>query len=426
MPSTIYALVDCNNFFVSCERVFNPKLLNKPVIVLSNNDGCAVSRSNEVKGLGITMGEPLFKFKDLVRKHNITILSSNFSLYSDLSARVMSTISQYVPELEIYSIDEAFLNLTTMQTNLDLNVFCTDLANKIEQCTGIPVSIGIAATRTLAKVANHIAKKQGATNRVFYLNSPQKISNILSDCKVSDIWGIGRQTKDKLQSMGVSTAAQLASLTEKTVKSAFNIVMWRIVQELNGKDVINLRDSTVSKQQIMVSRSFGHRVTSLSDIEQALATYTSMACEKLRKQRSVAGGLSIFLHTGLHSKVEAVYRNSSYITLASRSNDTRVIFHAAKQALNEIFKPEHRYQKVGIILRDLSSADNMQFDLFGHANVAKSDNLMILLDQINNKLGRSSIQFAAAGLEKAWRMNIKYKSNNYTGAWEELPVVRLC
>jgi len=424
MQSTIYALVDCNNFFVSCERVFNPKLINMPVVVLSNNDGCAVSRSNEAKQLGIPMGEPLFKIKDLVKKHNVAILSSNFSLYGDLSARVMSIIDQYVPEIEIYSIDEAFLNLTSLQHSYDLNYFCAELARKIEQCTGIPVSIGIAPTRTLAKIANHVAKKQGITNRVFYLDSPQKTAEILAKFKVRDIWGVGRQGEKKLQAIGVVTAAELAALSEKTVKTAFNIVMWRTVQELNGVPCINFSHSA-NKQQIMISRSFGKRVTELSDLQQALATYASMACEKLRKQRSVAGGFYVFLHTGLHGAIETVYKNSGYITLASSTNDTRVILHAAKQALSELFKPGYRYQKVGIILSNLSAVDSMQFDLFGHRDLDKSDELMSLIDQINQKLGRTTLQFAAAGLDKTWKMNLDHKSNNFIGDWLEIPAAKL-
>lgn len=424
MPSTIYALVDCNNFYVSCERVFNPKLLKKPVIVLSNNDGCAISRSNEAKALGIPMGAPLFKIKDAVRKHNMAVLSSNFNLYGDISTRVMSIINQYVPEMEIYSIDEAFLNLTNMQSSLDLRIFCIELAKQIEQCTGIPVSIGIASTRTLAKIANQLAKKQDATNKIFYLDSPQQIFNTLANYQVGDIWGVGGKTKQKLQAMGVNTAAQLAYMEEKIVKASFNIVMWRTVQELNGNDVIRL-NNTKDKQHIRISRSFGYRLTELIDLQQALATYTSMACEKLRKQNSVAGGFYILLNTGLHGASETIYKNSAYINLEARTNDTRVILQAAKNGLKQIFKHGYRYKKVGIILCDLSSVDSMQFDLFGHTNIVKSDGIMTLVDQINHKLGRSTIQFAAAGLEKNWQMNAKHKSNNYTGAWQELPVVGL-
>lgn len=405
--------------------MFNPKLLNVPVIVLSNNDGCTVSRSNEAKRLGIPMGEPLFKIQDLVRKHNISILSSNFSLYGDLSARVMSIISQHVPDVEIYSIDEAFLNLSNMQERYDLTEFCSNLASIIERCTGIPVSIGIAPTRTLAKIANQIAKMQGPTNKIFYLDSPEKISNALFKCKVRDVWGIGRQLECKLQAMGVNSAYELAALTEKIVKSNFNIVMWRTVQELNGNSVINLRNNTANKEQIMVSRSFGHRVTELTDLQEALATYTSMACEKLRKQCSVAGGLKVFLQTGLHGATETVYKSSNYVTLEGHCNDTRIIFRAAKEALCQMFKKGYRYQKVGIVLSDISSIENMQFDLFSYGNLAKSDELMLLIDKINSKLGKNTVEFAASGLQKSWMTNINHKSCNFIGSWGELPIANL-
>lgn len=425
MPSTIYALVDCNNFFVSCERVFNPKLCKRPVVVLSNNDGCAISRSSEAKALGIPMGAPLFTIKDLVRRHNVAILSSNFALYADLSARVMSVIADYVPELEIYSIDEAFLKLSSLQQSYDVHAFCANLAAKLEQYTGIPVSIGIAPTRTLAKVANHVAKTQNQRDRVCYLASPQQIQSVLADFKLGEVWGVGRQTEKKLQVMGMRTAGDLAAMTERTSKANFNIVMWRTVQELNGTPTINFSDNIVNKQQIMVSRSFGQRVTELADLQQAVATYASMACEKLRAQNSVAGGFYIFLHTGLHGATETIYKNSGYITLASPSNDTRVILNAAKQALTELFKSGYRYKKVGIILSDLGSAANMQIDLFGHTDLAHSEQLMMLMDDLNRKFGRSTVQFAAAGLTKSWRMRNNHKSSNYTSSWSELPIVSL-
>jgi DNA polymerase V len=421
----MYALVDCNNFYVSCERVFNPKLNNRPVIVFSNNDGCAVSRSNEVKKLGIAMGAPLFQIRDLVREHNITILSSNFALYGDLSARVMSIIMQAMPQVAIYSIDEAFIDLTTMRNSFDIYQLCIDLVKKIERYTGIPVSIGIAPTKTLAKVANHVAKKQNIAGRVFYLDSEQKTNQILTDFKIRDIWGIGRQLEKKLLAMGVFTAAELISLPEPTIKTAFNIVMRRTITELQGESSIELQDSATNKQQIMISRSFGHRVTELSELQEALATYASMACEKLRNQGSVAGGFVVFMHTGLHGQTDTVYQNSLYVKLPSPCADTRTIIHAAKRALAQLFRLNFRYQKVGIILCDLSNADSMQIDLFGHNNLIHSENLMGVMDEINHKLGRATVQFAAAGLDKSWKMQASRKSRSFTSSWDELPIVRL-
>jgi len=425
MQSMIYALVDCNNFFVSCERVFNPKLCNRPVVVLSNNDGCAVARSNEAKQLGIAMGEPFFKIKDLVRRHNIAVLSSNFALYGDLSSRVMSIIQEAVAAVEIYSIDEAFLNLTDLENSACVYKTCRDLSFKIEKYTGIPVSIGIAPSRTLAKMANHVAKKQNISGRVFHLDCTAKINTMLADFKIRDIWGIGHQNEKKLHNISINTAAELAKLPEATVKRIFSISMWRTVQELHGISCIKLSDNSVNKKQIMVSRSFGHRVTELQKLQEALTTYVSSAAEKLRAQQSISGGLYVFLHTGLHGATESIYKNSLYVPLPSHSNDTRTLIHYAKQGLQELFKVGYRYQKVGVILCDLSSATNMQCDMFVDQKLQLNDSLMTVIDTINKKLGKASIQFAAAGLEKSWQMQSNKKSSNFTSSWEGLPIVRL-
>jgi DNA polymerase V len=420
----IYALVDCNNFFVSCERVFNPKLCNRPVIVLSNNDGCTVARSNEAKQLGIAMGEPYFKIKDLIRCHNVAVLSSNFALYADLSSRVMSIIQTNIEKVEIYSIDEAFLDLSALDTPDLIYKTCKDLSLKIEKYTGIPVSIGIATSRTLAKIANHVAKKNTA-ERVFSLDSKAKINTILADFKVRDVWGIGRKCEKKLHNLGICTAAELTKLSQVTVKRIFNVNMWRTIQELNGLSCITLADNHSNKKQIMVSRSFGHRITELSELQEALATYVSNAAEKLRAQQSVAGGLYVFMHTCLHGAPEDIYRNSLYIDLPTHSSDTSTLICHAKQGLKHLFRHGYRYQKVGVILCDLGSAADKQCDMFADINLHHNDNLMTTIDNINKKLGRASIQFAAAGLEKSWKVQCNNKSSDFTSSWQGLPIVRL-
>jgi len=424
MPSTMYALVDCNNFYVSCERVFDPKLCNRPVIVLSNNDGCAVARSNEAKQLGIAMGIPAFQIRDLIRKHNIAVLSSNFALYGDFSNRVMSIIMQSMPEVEIYSIDEAFIDLGSLHS-FDIYQMCVDLVRKIETCTGIPVSIGIAPTKTLAKVANHIAKRHGIVERVYYFNSAQQIMQKLANFKVRDVWGIGRQLEKKLLGMGIYTAADLIALPDTTLKHAFNIVMQRTVMELQGIACIELQDDMINKKQIMVSRSFGKRVTELVDLQEAIATYASRACEKLRGQGSVCGGFFVFIHTGLHGSSDTVYHNSIYIKLPSPSADTRTILHLAKHGLAKIFRPGYRYQKVGIILSDFAQAEQLQIDLFAHDNLEHSETLMHTLDEINYKLGKHALQFGAAGLNNSWKMQPGNRSRGYTYCWDELLVAKL-
>lgn len=421
----MYALIDCNNFFVSCERVFNPKLHNRPVIVMSSNDGCAVSRSNEAKKLGVAMGEPLFKIKDLVRKHNIATLSSNFALYGELSSRVMSIIRHYMPDVSVYSIDEAFVDLTSIQDSYDVYNLCLALGYKIEQYTGIPVSIGIANTKTLAKIANNVAKKQNIPGRVCYLDSDDKTATILAGCNVRDVWGVGRKLEKKLHAMGVATAAQLINLPPATMQTAFNIGLQRTILELQGVSCIELLDTNKNKKQIMVSRSFGQRETELAVLQEALVTYTSTACENLRKQKSTTGGFWVFLHTGLYGAAETVYRNSLYVKLPSYTCDTRTIIEYAKNGLQTLFRAGFRYQKVGIILCDLSDADTLQIDLFAHNDLEHGDELMQVLDQINGKLGRATVQFAAAGLNKTWKNQCRQHSGRFTSSWDELPVVKL-
>jgi DNA polymerase V len=425
MQSTMFALIDCNNFYVSCERAFDPKLRDRPVVILSNNDGCAISRSNEAKKLGIGMGEPFFQMRATVAKHNVAVLSSNFALYGDMSARVMNIIYNSMPEVEVYSIDEAFVNLTSMQNSFDIYKTCQQLVKKLEQYTGIPVSIGIASSRTLAKAANQIAKKQNIPGRVFYFDSAEKTKQILADFKVRDVWGIGRQLEKRLHAMGVVTALELINLPIAIIKNSFSINVQRTVRELKGESCIKLQDNAENRKQIMVSRSFGHRVTELEQLQEAIATYASVACEKLRQQRLIAGGFHVFLHTGLHGASDTVYENSKYVHLPNPSFDTRTIINLAKLALKKLFKPGFRYQKVGIILAELSTADSMQIDIFGDNNLAQSENLMGLIDEINHKLGKTTLQFAAAGLAKPWKRQATKLSKRYTSSWQELPIAVL-
>lgn len=424
MPSTIYALVDCNNFYVSCERVFDLKLHNRPVVVLSNNDGCVVSRSNEAKRLGIAMGEPIFKLRDLVRKHNVAVLSSNFALYGDLSARIMNIIVQTMPEVSIYSIDEAFIDLRTLCGNFDLNQVCAELVHRVQQCTGVPISIGIAKTKTLAKVANQMAKKSDSNQRVFNLDSAELTHKVLHKFKIRDVWGIGGRLEKKLHAIGVYTANDLLQVPQATINLMFNKTMQATIAELRGISCIELKDNSANKQQIMVSRSFGQRVTCLEYMQEALTTYASRAAEKLRKQDSVTQGLYVFLHTGLHGQQDTIYKNSQYLTLDAPTADTRTIIHYAKLGLSQLFRPGYRYQKVGIILCDLQPASSIQMDMFAHQNLANSQQIMHTMDHINQRLGKTTIQFASAGLNKAWQNQALQRSGGFTTNWQELLVVK--
>lgn len=424
MQSTMFALLDCNNFYVSCERVFNPKLTNKPVVVLSNNDGCVISRSNEAKKMGVAMGEPMFKITALVKKYNINVLSSNFSLYGDLSSRVMSIVMNSMPDVSIYSIDEAFINLSSMHPNYDAFEESKKLVAKIEQYTGIPVSIGIATTKTLAKLANQIAKKSNLAGRVLCLDSKPKLDEALQKFPIGDVWGIGKQTNQKLNKIGVFTAADLARLSGQAASKSFNLLLQRTIAELNGNSCISHSGNSANRKQIMVSRSFGHRVTELDKLQEAISTYASLATEKLRKQNSVAGGFHVFMHTGLHNKAGTVYQNSTYVPLPTPTSYTPMVVSKAKAAINAMFREGYRYQKVGIILSDLCAATSRQIDLFGDSNLEKEEKLVSIVDSINQRFGKESLQFASNGLHKDWRNISERRSKLYTTNWDELPIAK--
>lgn len=420
---SLFALVDCNNFYVSCERVFQPKLEGKPVVVLSNNDGCAVARSNEAKALGIAMGEPFFKFNHLVKKHDIYVLSSNYALYGDMSNRIMSIITECMPEVLIYSIDEAFLDLTSLQNTFDIVKICGDLAKTIMQCTGIPVSIGIGATKTIAKIANYTAKQEHPTNKVYYIENESILDLILAKTKVSKIWGIGRQTEAKLNHSGIYTGLALKQVSPSLVSRYFNINLARTVAELRGNSVIILEDASVNKKQIMVSRSFGKKVTTYTELKEALANHVVRAAEKLRAQNSLAAGLVVFLHTNQFSNIDQKYRNSCYVPFISPSNNTPALVRYSQQGLASIFKAGYFYKKIGVILMGLSNANNRQYDMFAHNDYEKSALLMQAVDNINLKFGNATITFAIQGTNKEWEMKNQYKTSSYTSNWNQLLLV---
>ena len=418
------ALIDVNNFYVSCERVFDPKLEDKPVVVLSNNDGCAVARSNEVKALGVKMGQPWFQFKDLARKHGILIYSSNYTLYADMSSRVMNILSTFSPNQEVYSIDECFLDLTGFR---DTPAYGHTIRNTIKQWVGLPVCVGIGSTKTLAKLANHIAKKFPKLDGVCDLNSmtPFQQDIWFKTIEVGEIWGIGRRLAPKLNQQAINTVYDLKQASSTTMRSKFSVVMEKIVRELNGISCIALEEVTPPKKEIVSSRSFGIKVTDLASLEEAVSLYMSRAAEKLRRQNSYAGEVHVFINTSRFNEPKKNYANSIRIPLPTQTASTIVLTKAAAWGLRKIYRRGYEYQKAGVMLSGLVNAETRQADLFGLVPKGyTSQALMNVVDSINNRMGQGTIKLASEGFIKTWSMRRENKSQNYTTDWNDLVCVK--
>ena len=419
------ALIDVNNFYVSCERVFNPKLVGKPVVVLSNNDGCAVARSNEVKALGIGMGAPWFKFKDLAKQHGIIALSSNYALYADMSNRVMSILREYSPDQEIYSIDESFLDLTGFKTR-DLIQYAQDMRQRILQWTGLPVCVGIGATKTLAKLANHCAKKRPQLNGVcnFNMMTTQALDQLLAEIDVGEIWGVGRKLAPKLAALGYQSALDLKQASPETLRQQFSVIMEKTIRELNGTVCIELEEISPPKKQILSSRSFGHPVRDYNSLAESITLYMSRAAEKLRRQQSFAGSAYVYIRTSPFKPDDPFYSNGLTIPMPSPTDDTRQLVSVVLWGLKQIYRPHFNYAKAGVMLSELVPAQGVQTDLFSPMqSTLKSDALMTTIDQINRKMGKDAIKLASEGFRKPWKMKQENKSPSYTTSWEAMPVV---
>lgn len=419
------ALVDCNNFYVSCERVFNPRLEGKPVVVLSNNDGVAVARSNEVKSLGIKMGEPWFKMEKLANQHGIIALSSNYTLYGDLSARVMSILSTFSPKQEIYSIDECFLDLDGFDPQ-SLMTYGQIIRQTVRQSVGIPVCVGIADTKTLAKLANHCAKKglAGADGVCDFgrLNDDER-TVLFASIPVGEVWGVGRRITEKLLTINISTVEDLRTANLERIRSQFSVVLERTVNELNGIPCIELDEAGTPRQQIMVSRSFGSTVTALADLSESVAYFTTRAAEKLRHDGSVAASLCIYVRTNTFKEDEPQYQRSMIMPLSRPSDDTTKLVQAALAGLKAIYRSGYNYKKTGVLLMGLQPRATIQPTLFDDPVAqARSDSLMHVMDAINQKMGQGCVGLAASGIRQRWAMRRERKSPNYTTDWYELPV----
>ncbi len=418
--SPVFALVDCNNFYASCEKLFRPDLANTPVVVLSNNDGCVVARSKEAKALGIKMGIPIFKIQSQVRQYGIKVFSSNYSLYADMSDRVMRTLEDMAPKVEIYSIDEAFLDLTGIQSAISLVDFGQQIKHTIGRWIGIAVCVGIAPTKTLAKLANHAAKKYSATQGVVDLTDRNRQRKLLALTPVEDIWGVGRRLSARLQAMGIYTALDLADTSAKLIRQHFSVVLERTVRELNGEPCMELEQIPATKKQIICSRSFGARVTSRIQMRQAVCEHVTRAAEKLRKERQQAKLLSVFIRTSSYQKDSPQYSNALSAELTRPSDDTRDLIQLAIRLLDQLWRDGYQYAKAGVVLSDFYDIGTYQTGLFdkpsGHTN---SRQLMQVVDAINHS-GRGKVFFARQGIKKHWAMKREYLSPAYTTRWNGL------
>jgi DNA polymerase V len=414
----VFALVDCNSFYASCERVFRPDLASTPIVVLSNNDGCVIARSYDAKPF-VKMGAPYFQIKDLLRRHGIVAFSSNYALYGQLSERVMTVIESMVCESETYSIDEKFCDLSGMPG--DLTDFGRKIRAKVLKHTGIPVGVGIAHTKTLAKLANHTAKRlQVQTGGVVDLCDPFKRDWVLRNTAVEEVWGIGRRMTGHMHALGIHTAMDLAKADPTVLGRKFSVVLEKTVRELAGTSCLALEDASPPKQEICCSRAFGVRLTTIEPIKEAVATYAQRASEKLRAQQSLCKKIRVSIRTGMFSPDEARYANGVVVELPYPTNDVRLITKEATQAVERLFRAGFRYSKAEVLLLDLRQPGEFTDDLFAHTQPAAADKVMHVLDQINSRWGRGTLRAAAVPAAPAWAMRRELMSNSYTTRLDQL------
>lgn len=411
------ALVDCNNFYASCERLFQPSLRGKPVVVLSNNDGCVIARSNEAKALGIGMGDPWHLRKAEFARKGVIVRSSNYTLYGDISARVMQTLAGFSPELEIYSIDEAFLGLSGFA---DVDRHARDLRATVLQWTGIPVSVGIAPTKTLAKVANRTAKKGPDSGGVTVLMTAAAQEAALAQLEITDLWGVAGRLAKRLEEIGIRTPLQLRDADPRFIRERFNVVLERMVLELRGIPCIDLERSRPDNKSIMASRSFGRPVESRHELEEAVASYVSRAAEKLRRQGLAAGSLVVFVNTNRYKVEDAQYYGTRPVRLPIATADTSRLVRAALHGLACVWKPGFRYKKAGVILLDLVQAGAVQGELFALPDSEASQRLMAAIDGLNGRYGRDVLTIGTAGRRRAWKLRSEQLSSRFTTDWDDL------
>ena len=422
----MFALVDVNSFYASCETAFRPDLKGRPVVVLSNNDGCVIARNAEAKRAGVKMGDPYFKQKDLFRRYGVVCFSSNYELYADMSSRVMSTLEAMSPRCEIYSIDEAFCDLTGVRNCRVLQEFGQELKDAVYQNTGLAVGVGIAQTKTLAKLANHAAKKwQRQTGGVVDLSNLDRQRKLMAALPIDEVWGVGRRISKKLEAMGIKTVLELADTDIRFIRKHFNVVLERTVRELRGKPCLELEEFAPVKQEIVCSRSFGERITDYDAMRQAICSYASRAAEKLRGEHQYCRFISTFVKTSPFALNEPYYGNSASVKLLTPTQDSRDIIAAATRSLDAIWKDGHRYQKAGVMLGDFFSQGIAQLNLFDdNAPRRGSEKLMEVLDHLNAKEGKGALYFAGQGIQQQWAMKREMLSPRYTTRYEDLLQVK--
>ena len=414
------ALIDCNSFYVSCERLFNPKIQNVPVVVLSNNDGCVISRSTEAKKLGIRMGEPYFKVKDLVKKNNVQIFSSNYALYGDLSRRVMKVLKGFTDKIEIYSIDEAFLDLSHIKDE-QVEEYGKQIRERVLKWTGIPTSVGISNTKTLSKVANHIAKKNKAG--VIFLK--ENIDNILKNFDIADVWGVGRQLSKLYIKNGIDNAYKLKNISNTWVKKSTNVLGAKTVMELRGISCIDLETEETRRKSCCVSRSFGKKVESLDKLKESITTHCLNAAEKIRTDKQTTRAVTIFIRTSPFDKNRKYYSNSITIELPVATNNSIELVKTAISGLGKIYKYGYFYQKAGVILSKLRDASEKELNLLAPILENKSQPLMRAIDFTNAKYGRNAISIAQAGISNDWKMRREHSSRIDTASFDFLPKINI-
>ena len=414
------ALIDCNSFYVSCERLFNPKIKNVPVVVLSNNDGCVISRSTEAKKLGIKMGEPYFKVKELVRKNNVQIFSSNYSLYGDLSRRVMKVLKGFSDKIEIYSIDEAFIDLSHIKDK-DIEDYGKRIRERVLKWTGIPTSVGISCTKTLSKVANHVAKK----NKTGVIFLKDNIDDVLKNFDISDIWGVGRQLSKLYIKNGINNAHKLKNISNSWVKKSTNVLGAKTVMELRGIPCINLETEETKRKSCCVSRSFGRKVESLDKLKESITTHCLNAAEKIRNDNQTTRSITVFIRTSPFDKNRKYYSNSLTIDLPVATNNSLELVKVAIEGLKKIYKYGYFYQKAGVILSKLSEAGEKNLNLLTPILENKSQTLMKAIDVTNAKYGRNVISVAQAGINNSWKMRREHSSKIDTASFDSLPKISI-
>jgi DNA polymerase V len=411
-------LIDCNNFYVSCERVFQPALRRRPVVVLSNNDGCVIARSNEAKTLGLKMGAPLFKVQDLVDDHDVAVYSSNYALYADMSHRVMEALQEFTPEVEVYSIDEAFMGLDH-GGDQSLHARAVDIREKVLRWTGIPVSVGVGQTKTLAKVANHLAKKDAGLQGVLDLTPIEVQAEALEKTLVNEVWGVGPAYSRMLKAAGITTARKLRDADRKWVRRRITIVGARIVEELRGVSCLPLEQCPQQKKSITCSRSFGLPVESLHELREAVAVYMSRAAERLRRGRLAAGVVTVLINTNRFS-AEPQYGNSVTYELAYSTDSTKELMEWALKGLGQIYRPGYRYKKAGVMLNGLLPAAQLSRRFFGDEAFERSHSLLKAVDEINKRHGRDTVRFGAVKPKGRWQTKCLRRSPNYTTNLDEV------